>query len=90
MKDSNWEADWCQHPGELISEYRQNLRYSLHDLAGELGLTVGELLEIEAGLEGIDELLSELLSRSFGTTKEFWMKLQSNYEEDYNRIYKHK
>lgn len=84
MDDFN--CDWCLHPGELLTEYREGIRISRHDLAGETGLTVGELCDIEEGRSGIDSFIAERFADVFGTTPQFWLNLQSNYEEDYARI----
>lgn len=79
--------DWCMHPGEFLKEIRQEKRISPHDLAGETGLTVGELYDLEEGRTNIDPFIAEQFARVFGTTKEFWLSLQSNYNEDYTRIH---
>jgi len=83
---SNWDSDWALHPGSVLEEMRQEKNISPHDLAGETGLTVGELYEIEAGEADIDELLAERLGDIFGTGKQLWLNLQSLYEEDCSRI----
>ena len=70
----------------MLREYREEIRISPHDLAGETGLTVGELYDLESGKTDIDDFLAEKLSEVFGTSKQFWFNLQANYNEDYIRI----
>lgn len=57
-------------------------RISLHDLAGETGLTVSEVQELEAGELPIDSLLAERLEYVFGRPEHYWMKLELNYRND--------
>lgn len=83
---TNFQPDWAIHPGEMVREYRKEIRISPHDLAGETGLTVGELYDLESGKTDIDDFLAEKLSEVFGTSKQFWFNLQANYNEDYIRI----
>ena len=78
----NDNRDWTVPPGHLIEELRQERRISLHDFAGETGLTVPEVLELDSGALKIDPLLAERLEYVFGIPENFWLTLQNNYEED--------
>lgn len=84
---ADFEPDWCVHPGELVREYREHIRISPHDLAGETGLTVGELYDLEECRSDIDPLLASQLAQVFGTTQQFWINLQENYDKDFKRIH---
>ena len=80
----NFNADWTSPPGGIVEELRLERRISLHDFAGETGLTVSEVQELEAGGFPIDSLLAERLEYVFGTEmpKSFWMTLEINYRND--------
>jgi len=74
--------DWTAPPGYLVEECRRERNISLHDFAGETGLTVPEVLELERGERGIDLLLAERLEYVFGVPESFWLTLQKNFEVD--------
>lgn len=77
-----WNADWASPPGHLIEELRQERNISLHDFAGETGLTMSEVLDLERGEFAIDGLLAERLEYVFGAPEAFWLRLESQYRDD--------
>lgn len=81
MKDT-FNPDWTAPPGWIVEELRLERRISLHDLAGETGLTVSEVQELESGELPIDSLLAERLEYVFGIPEHYWMKLELNYRND--------
>jgi addiction module HigA family antidote len=48
--------------------------------AGHIGVPVQRINEIVRGKRGITPETAWLFSESFGTTPEFWLNLQTNYE----------
>lgn len=82
MTDNEWNADWAFPPGSLVEELRLERRISLHDLAGMLGLTVPEVLELERGEYPIDALLAERLEYVFGMAEATWLRMELNYRGD--------
>jgi addiction module HigA family antidote len=69
------------HPGETIKEdVLGPLNMSVNQLARELHIGAARLNEIVRGRRGITADTALRLSRYLGTTAEFWMGLQLNYE----------
>jgi addiction module HigA family antidote len=69
------------HPGEvLLEEFLHPLGLTQVALAGHIGVPVQRINEIVRGKRGITPETAWLFSESFGTTPEFWLNLQTNYE----------
>ena len=69
------------HPGEILREdLLEPLGLSVNQLAKALSVDTPRLNEIVRGRRGITADTALRLGRYFGTTPEFWMNLQNNYE----------
>jgi addiction module HigA family antidote len=69
------------HPGEiLLEEFLNPLGLTQVAFAEHLGVPVQRINEIVRGKRGITPETAWLFSESFGTTPEFWLNLQTNYE----------
>jgi len=69
------------HPGEiLLHEFLAPLEISQSDLARHLGISVQCVNELIRGKRGVTPDTAWLLSKSLGTSPEFWMNLQVNYD----------
>jgi addiction module HigA family antidote len=69
------------HPGETIAEdVLGPLGISVNQLAKALGITAARLNEIVRGKRGITADTALRLSRYLGTSAEFWLGLQLDYE----------
>ena len=69
------------HPGEiLLEEFLIPLGLTQVALAKHLGIPVQRINEIVRGKRGITAETAWMLSQAFGTTPEFWLNLQTNYE----------
>jgi len=68
------------HPGEILKGELDELEMSALALAQILGVPPNRVSEIVKGNRGIKADTALRLSRFFGTTPEFWMQLQVNYE----------
>jgi antitoxin HigA-1 len=69
------------HPGEiLLEEFLYPLGLSQVAFAGHIGVPVQRINEIVRGKRGITPETAWLFSEAFGTTPEFWLNLQTNYE----------
>lgn len=69
------------HPGEIIKEeVLIPLSMTVRQLARELNVTPVRLNDIVLGRRGVTADTALRLSRFLGTTAEFWMGLQSDYE----------
>ena len=69
------------HPGEiLLLEFLEPMEVSQSKFARHLGVSVQRVNELVKGKRGVTPETAWLLSASLGTTPEFWMNLQVNYE----------
>jgi len=69
------------HPGETILEdILKPLKMSVNQLAKHLGITATRLNEIVRGRRGITADTALRLARYFGTSAEFWLGLQLEYD----------
>ncbi len=69
------------HPGEVIrEEFLLPLTISVNQLARALAIDSARLNDVVRGRRGITADTALRLSRYLGTTAEFWMGLQSDYE----------
>jgi len=69
------------HPGEvLLEEFLEELGIPQLRFAETLGITVQRVNEIVKGKRGITPETAWLFSAALGTTPEFWMNLQVQYD----------
>lgn len=77
------EADLIEpiHPGEiLLVDFIEGFGITQNKLAVSIGVPPRRINEIVHGKRGITADTAIRLARYFGTSEEFWMNLQSNYE----------
>ncbi len=77
------EADLIEpiHPGEiLLEDFIEGFGITQNKLAVSIGVPPRRINEIVHGKRGITADTAIRLARYFGTSEEFWMNLQSNYE----------
>src|SRR5512133_229683 len=69
------------HPGEMLREdFMKPLGISINGLALELHVPVTRVSEILNERRGITADTALRLARHFGTSADFWMNLQKDYE----------
>ena len=69
------------HPGEvLLEEFIKPLGLSQHQLAMSMRVSPQKINDIVRGKRGITADTALRLSLTLGTTAEFWMGLQSDYD----------
>ena len=69
------------HPGEVLMEdFIEGFGITQNKLAVSIGVPPRRINEIVHGKRGITADTAIRLSAYFGTSAEFWMNLQSNYE----------
>ena len=69
------------HPGEvLLEEFIKPLGLSQHQLAMSMRVSPQKINDIVRGKRGITADTALRLSIALGTTAEFWMGLQSDYD----------
>ena len=69
------------HPGEvLMEEFLVPMNLSQNALAREIGVPPRRVNEIVLGKRGISADTAIRLARFFGTSEQFWMGLQADYD----------
>lgn len=69
------------HPGEVLSEeFLEPLGVTQVALAAHLGVPVQRINELVRAKRGVTPETAWLLAGAFGTTPEFWLALQTNYD----------
>ena len=69
------------HPGEVLcEEFLVPLGVTQVALAHHIGVPVQRVNEIVRGKRGITPETAWLLSQAFGTSPEFWVNLQTNFD----------
>lgn len=71
------------HPGEvLMEEFLMPMKLSQHRLALSIGVDARRINEIVLGKRRVTADTALRLSKFFGTSPQFWMGLQSDYDLD--------
>lgn len=71
------------HPGEILrEEFLSPMGITQYRLAQDLDVTEGRISEIVRGRRAITADTALRLAKYFGTTPEFWMRLQERYDLD--------
>ena len=74
------------HPGEILKEeFMRPLSLSANALARAVRVPPNRISAIVSGERGLTADTALRLSKAFGTTAEFWLNLQKQYELDYAR-----
>jgi addiction module HigA family antidote len=69
------------HPGEiLLEEFLSPLGLTQVSFAAHIGVPVQRVNEIVRGKRGITPESAWLFAEALGTTPEFWLNLQTNYD----------
>lgn len=71
------------HPGEVLSEeFLKPMELSQHRLSLSIGVDARRINEIVLGKRRVTADTALRLSRFFGTSPQFWMGIQSDYDLD--------
>lgn len=71
------------HPGEvLLEEFLKPMDISQNSLALNIGVPARRINEIVLGKRGVTADTALRLARFFGTSAEFWLGLQAQYDLD--------
>lgn len=69
------------HPGEiLLEEFLNPMEFSQVAFAEHIGVPVQRVNEIVRGKRGVTPETAWLFAQALGTTPEFWLNLQTNYD----------
>jgi addiction module HigA family antidote len=68
------------HPGGLIGGELAELGVSVAEAAARLGVTRQQLYRVVKGESGISPEMALRLEKAIGSTADFWLRLQMNYD----------
>lgn len=68
------------HPGMILEDELEEREITQSDLARHIKVLPKSINEICRGKRNISPLIALKLSKAFGTTPQFWMNLQYNWE----------
>jgi addiction module HigA family antidote len=68
------------HPGEHVQEELEALHMSAQDFAARLAVPVDDFEELLRGERDMTADMAMRLAHFFGTSAEFWLKLQNLYD----------
>jgi antitoxin HigA-1 len=68
------------HPGRIVKGSMNELGLSVTDAAKVLGVTRPTISKLVNGRASVSPEMAVRLSKAFGSTPEFWLKLQFNYD----------
>ena len=68
------------HPGEIVRECLDGLEMNVTEGAAALGVTRTTLSRVLNGKAAVSPEMAVRLSKAFGSTAGFWMRLQMNYD----------
>ena len=71
------------HPGEiLLDEFLEPMKVSQNALARAVGVPPRRINEIALGKRAVTADTTVRLSKAFGTSEQFWMGLQADYDRE--------
>lgn len=75
------QKSWSIHPGEILrEEFLKPLKMTSYHLAKSIHVPTPRVHDIVLEKRGITADTALRLSQFFGTTPQFWMNLQDDYE----------
>jgi antitoxin HigA-1 len=78
------------HPGEVLQEeFLRPLGVTQVAFSNHLGIPTQRVNEIVRGKRGVSAETAWLLAEALGTTPQFWLNLQTNYDLAVNRPKRH-
>ena len=81
-----FNADWASPPGELIEVVLEEFGWTRAELAQRLDFSANGVDDLLNGRTAITEATAEALANVLGHTASFWLRLESNYQNDLVRI----
>jgi addiction module HigA family antidote len=74
------------HPGEiLLEEFLRPMGITAYRLASETGVSQTRISQIIHGKRGLSAETALRLAKFFGTSAQFWLGLQNDYDLEENR-----
>jgi antitoxin HigA-1 len=68
------------HPGYLVKDELEGIGVSVAEAAAGLGVTRQQLYRVTKGESAISPEMALRLEKAIGSTADFWLRLQMNYD----------
>ena len=68
------------HPSEIIIDELEARGWSCADFASKMGIGKTDVFLLLSGHITVNDYVAGKLSRAFGTSKEFWLNIQKEYD----------
>lgn len=78
--------DWASPPGETIADALEELNWTRSQLAEHLGYTEQYVHHLINAQVPINEDLAQKLSQAIGSTPEFWLRREAQYQAQLNYL----
>lgn len=78
--------EWASPPGATISDVLAENSLSVKQFSALIGVTLAQATKLLAGRMSVSEEIAERLGKHIGSTKEFWLKREIQYQEDLQRM----
>ena len=78
---TDFNPDWLSSPGDTIKDILSEKGIHLNDLAEKMSISESVLDEIISGDKGINIDLAESFSQILGSTKDFWIRRDAQYQK---------
>ena len=68
-------------PGDILTRYMETRRWSNMDLSKEIGMPLEETKRLIGNRMQVTREIAMRLSLAFGNSSDFWLNLQTNYND---------
>jgi plasmid maintenance system antidote protein VapI len=76
-----FSPDWLLVPGESVFDLIREKRWDLEEFSSRIGLSIQEVFALLKGKRKITSDLALSLSLVLGSTSDFWLALEANYQK---------
>ena len=83
---ATWEPYLATHPGEVLSEELEARGWSCGDLASQIGSSEQSVRQVLRGRAKVTKPFADKLETALGVSADFWLRMQSSYEETVERL----
>ena len=85
IEHKHWKTDWENPPGNIMSQFMQELYVTESEFAARLGIPYDHVVSLLNGASPVTPELAPKIGEILGFNAEFWLGRQRNYEEQIRR-----
>ena len=83
---ATWEPYLATHPGEVLSDELEARGWSCGDLASQIRSSEQSVRRVLRGRTKVTKPFANKLEAALGVSADFWLRMQSSYEETVERL----